>query len=135
MIGLDTNVLVRYITQDDPKQSSKANDLIENTLSAANQGVISKIVLCELSWVLSHSYKYSREQVASVIQQVLITQEFVVEDSGNAFKALQEYQVGKADFADFFRAQTHMAMGAKFTVSFDKKALKSDLFRNVQEHR
>ncbi len=133
MIGLDTNVLVRYITQDDPRQSPKANDFIENTLSESNRGVISKIVLCELSWVLSHTYKYSREQVAAVLEQVLITQEFVVEDSENAFKALQEYQVEKADFADFFLAQTHLAMGAKFTVSFDKKALKSNLFRSLMD--
>ena len=102
-----------------------------NTLSVANQGVISKIVLCELSWVLSHSYKYSREQVAAVLEQILITQEFVVEDSENAFKALQEYQAGKADFADFFLAQTHLAMGAEFTASFDKKALQSSLFRSA----
>ena len=132
MIGLDTNVLVRYITQDDPQQCAKVDALFENQLSQENSAVISKIVLSELTWVLSHAYGYSREQIALVIQQMLITQEFVIEDSENAIKALQDYQSGKAGFADYFLAQTHLAMGAKHTVSFDKKALKSNLFQPVE---
>ena len=132
MIGLDTNVLVRYITQDDPQQCAKVDALFENQLSQENSAVISKIVLCELTWVLSHAYGYSREQIALVIQQMLITQEFVIEDSENAIKALQDYQAGKAGFADYFLAQTHLSMGAKHTVSFDKKALQNNLFQAVE---
>lgn len=73
----------------------------------------------------------SPKQVAEVIQQVLITQEFLIEDSENAFKALQRYQNKSAGFADCFLAQTHQAMGAEYTVSFDKKGLKSKLFHLV----
>ena len=131
MIGLDTNVLVRYITQDDPLQASQANALLDNVLAHDNCGVISKIVLCELIWVLSYAYGYSRKQIAEVIQQILITQEFIIEDSENAQKSLQAYQVGKAGFADYFLAQTHYAMGAKYTVTFDKKALHGELFHAV----
>lgn len=131
MIGIDTNVLVRYITQDDRQQSSQANKLIENKLTQDNCGLISKIVLCELSWVLSYAYTYSKEQIVEVIQQILITQEFILEDAENALLALQHYRKGKAGFADYFLAQTHNAMGAEYTVTFDKKALKDKLFHKV----
>ncbi len=129
MIGIDTNVLVRYITQDDKQQSTKANKLLDRELSSGNTGSISKIVLCELTWVLSNAYGYSRDTISSVIQQVLITQEFVVEDSDLALKALHNYQRGNAGFADYFLAQTHYSMGAEHTVTFDKNAAKSELFQ------
>lgn len=131
MIGIDTNVLVRYITQDDRRQSLLANKLIENKLTSENCGIISKIVLCELGWVLSNAYIYSRKQIADVIQQILITQEFIVEDAENALQALQHYRKGKAGFADYFLAQTHHAMGAEYTVTFDKKALQDKFFRKL----
>ena len=56
MIGLDTNVLVRYLTQDDPVQSAQANAFIERELSPAEPGIIGHIVLCEVGWVLSRAY-------------------------------------------------------------------------------
>ena len=129
MIGIDTNILVRFITQDDKQQSAKVNQFIDQKLSADNMGLISKIVLCELTWVLSNAYGYSRNDISTIIQQVLITQEFIVEDSDLALKALQYYQHGNAGFADYFLAQTHDSMGADYTVTFDKKAAKSELFQ------
>ncbi|MEE9327977.1 MAG: type II toxin-antitoxin system VapC family toxin [Cocleimonas sp.] len=129
MIGIDTNVLVRYITQDDKQQADKANQFIDDKLSLDNAGIISKIVLCELTWVLSNAYGYSRKDISNVIQQILITQEFVMEDSDLAQQALQSYQNGNAGFADYFLAQTHSEMGAGNTVTFDKKAAKSELFQ------
>jgi len=131
MIGIDTNVLVRYITQDDQQQSNEANHFIETQLTKESPGIISKIVLCELAWVLSTAYAYPKKQIAEVIQQILITQEFCIEDSENAFKALQLYQNKSAGYADCFLAQTHNTMGAKYTVSFDKKGLKSNLFHSL----
>ncbi|HID81460.1 MAG TPA: PIN domain-containing protein [Chromatiales bacterium] len=131
MIGIDTNVLVRFITQDNRLQSSQANKLIENQLTSENCGLISKIVLCELGWVLSNAYAYSRKQIADVIHQILITQEFIIEDAETALQALQHYRNGKAGFADYFLAQTHHAMGAEYTVTFDKKALQDKLFRKL----
>ncbi len=73
MIGIDTIVLVRYITQDDQQQSKKANQFIENQLTKNEPGIISKIVLCELAWILSKAYGYAKPQIAEVIQQILIT--------------------------------------------------------------
>ena len=131
MIGIDTNILVRYITQDDQQQSKKASHFIETQLTKESPGIISKIVLCELAWVLSTAYTYPKKQIAEVIQQILITQEFLIEDSENAFKALKLYQNKSAGFADCFLAQTHQVIGAEYTISFDKKGLKSKLFHLV----
>lgn len=121
MIGLDTNVLVRYLTQDDPVQSAQVDAVIEQ-LSAEQPGVISHIVLCELVWVLSRAYQYSREQVAEVIHAVLTCQEFQIERVDLAELAFLEYQQGNADFSDYLLARRHQQMGAEYTVTFDRKA-------------
>lgn len=121
MIGLDTNVLVRYLTQDDPVQSAQVDAVIEK-LSAEQPGVISHIVLCELVWVLSRAYKYSREQVAEVIHAVLTCQEFRIERVDMAELAFLDYQQGNADFSDYLLTRRHQQMGAEYTVTFDRKA-------------
>ena len=121
MIGLDTNVLVRYLTQDDPVQSAQVNAVIEQ-LSTEQPGAISHIVLCELVWVLSRAYQYSREQVAEVIHAVLTCQEFQIERVDMAELAFLDYQQGNADFSDYLLARRHQQMGAKYTVTFDRKA-------------
>lgn len=121
MIGLDTNVLVRYLTQDDPVQSAQVNTVIEQ-LSTEKPGAISHIVLCELVWVLSRAYQYSREQVAEVIHAVLTCQEFQTERVDMAELAFLDYQQGNADFSDYLLARRHQQMGAEYTVTFDRKA-------------
>jgi len=121
MIGLDTNVLVRYLTQDDPVQSAEVDAVIEQ-LSTEQPGVISHIVLCELVWILSRAYQYSREQVAEVIHAVLTCQEFLVERVDLAELAFLDYQQGNADFSDYLLARRHQLMGAEYTVTFDRKA-------------
>ena len=121
MIGLDTNVLVRYLTQDDPVQSAEVDAVIEQ-LSTEQPGVISHIILCELVWVLSRAYEYSREQVAEVIHAVLTCKEFLVERVDLAELAFLDYQQGNADFSDYLLARRHQQMGAEYTVTFDRKA-------------
>ena len=121
MIGLDNNVLVRSLTQDDPVQSAQVDAVIEQ-LSAEKPGAISHIVLCELAWVLSRAYKYSREQVAEVIHAVLTCQEFQIERVDMAELAFLDYQQGNADFSDYLLARRHQQIGAEYTVTFDRKA-------------
>lgn len=101
MIGLDTNVLVRYVTQDDPAQAEQATRLIETRCATANPGRVAHIVLCELVWVLTRAYGYSKAQVVSVLEQILVTAELAVEDEGLAFQALDAYRTGGADFSDY----------------------------------
>lgn len=128
MIGLDTNVLVRYLTQDDPVQSARANALIEK-LSAAESGVIGHIVLCEVGWVLSRAYGYAREQVAVALGALLTCREFRVESPDLATLALQDYQRGTADFSDYLLGRAHQRLGATHTATFDCKAAEATQFR------
>ena len=88
MIGLDTNILVRYITQDDPQQSEVANHLIETRCSRSNPGHIGQIVLCELVWVLRRAYGYDKQQLLGLLDQLLVTAELDIENEQLAHRAL-----------------------------------------------
>ncbi|MFZ1386333.1 MAG: type II toxin-antitoxin system VapC family toxin [Thiolinea sp.] len=129
MIGLDTNVLVRYLTQDDPVQSTLATDFIEQQLSTSNLGIISHIVLIEVAWVLNRAYHYSRDQVAQALHAILTCQEFQVETTELAILAWQDYVQGNADFSDYLLARTHQKLGATYTITFDRKAALTPTFK------
>lgn len=128
MIGLDTNVLLRYLTQDDPLQSAQANAFIEQRLSAAEPGIIGHIVLCEVGWVLSRAYGYTREQVADALGALLTCRDFRVELPDLGILALQDYRHGTADFSDYLLGRAHQRLGARYTATFDRKAAQAPQF-------
>ena len=121
--------MVRYLTQDDPVQAAVASEFIEQQLAISNPGIISHIVLCEITWVLSRAYHYSREQIAEVINAILTCQEFQVEAADLAILAWQDYLQGNADFSDYLLARTHQYLGASHTVTFDRKAASTVTFK------
>jgi len=129
MVGIDTNVLVRHIVQDDEEQGALARELIEDTLDSINQGHLPLIVLCELVWLLGTGYGYSRKQIALALRQVLVTDCFAVERHALAWAALYDYDAGGADYADCIIARINREYGADPTFTFDRKAAKSDGFR------
>lgn len=131
MIGLDTNVLVRYVIQDDPDQGPAAARLIEAQCTADVPGRIDHVVLCELVWVLETAYGYARAQVASVLRQILGTAELVVESPRLAWAALRAYEAGPADYADYLIGQRNRAAGCEITCTFDRRAARSPLYRAV----
>ena len=73
MLGIDTNILVRYITQDDPIQSPLVSQFLKQECTEKNPCYLSNIVLCEMVWVLETAYHYKREQIANVLQIILET--------------------------------------------------------------
>ncbi len=122
MIGLDTNILVRYIVQDDAHQASLATDLIERTLDVAERpGFINSIVLCELVWVLETAYAYRRDQIAETLQRLFEVDRLRVQAPAIAWRALDAYRQG-ADFADALLAYDNESAGCAYTASFDKRA-------------
>ena len=125
MIGLDTNVLVRYFAQDDARQSAKATALIES-LTHAQPGYLSQAVLIELVWVLQRCYGASREMVAETLERVLRTQELVVQEAEHVWQALRVYRQG-GDFADCLIACVAISAGCDEVVSFDKGAAKAGM--------
>lgn len=122
MIGLDTNVLVRFLTQDDPKQSAKANRVINQELSEKNQGFVSHPVLMELIWVLRFSYDQSKETLIHVIENLLVTKQLQIERADLVYLALQKYVNGQADFSDALIYMLAESAGCEKTLTFDKKS-------------
>jgi predicted nucleic-acid-binding protein len=124
MIGLDTNVIVRYVMQDDPKQSQKAVRLIE-ALSAESPGFVPVVAVVEFVWVLTSCYELTREQVAAAIDGVLRAKEFVVDRMEQIAQALRVYRSGSADFADCLIERGAASAGCEKTMTFDVSAAKS----------
>jgi predicted nucleic-acid-binding protein len=124
MIGLDTNVLVRYIMQDDAKQAAKAVALVES-LTVEAPGFVSIVSVVELGWVLSSSYDLTRDQVAQTLDLLLRTKQVVVDRADQVLSALRVFKVGSADFADCLIERTAAHAGCDRTMTFDAGAAKT----------
>jgi predicted nucleic-acid-binding protein len=122
VIGLDTNVVIRYLTQDDPKQSPIATRLMEKSLSTDDPGFVSLVVLAEVVWVLVSLYSVDRAAVAEVVSGLLTTEQLRVESAELVWRAKRRYEVSKADFSDALIAECAGAAGCKRSVTFDRAA-------------
>lgn len=131
MIGLDTNVLVRYFTQDDRVQSARAARLIETQCVPESPGYVSLVTLCELVWVLSSGYGYGRGDIARLIRGILTTSALAVEGSDRVWDALRRYEPGKAGFADYLIGFACREVGAVPVYTFDRLAAADSLFVSV----
>jgi predicted nucleic-acid-binding protein len=123
MLGLDTNVLVRYIMQDDAKQSAVATRLMESFTTQA-PGFVSVVALVELAWVLAGSYGLSRQQQAQAMELLLRSKEVVVDRADQCIRALRVFKSTSADFADCLISLGAAAAGCKQTLTFDVGASK-----------
>jgi len=124
MIGLDTNVLVRYVMQDDPKQSQKASRLMES-LSPETPGFVPLVALVEFVWVLASCYDLTREQLAQALDGLLRAKEVVLERAEQVSQALRTFGASAANFADCLIERTAAAAGCEKTMTFDAGAAKS----------
>jgi len=122
MIGIDTNVLVRYLAQDDPDQTKIATAFIEDKCTKDNLGFINYITLCEMCWVLKRLYKTPKEQLAGIIEQLLRTTQLFVQEPQVVWIALEEFKADNADFPDCLIAQINLANYCSSTVTFDVRA-------------
>ncbi len=123
MIGLDTNVLVRYIMQDDPKQSRKATALIES-LNDDHPGFITVVSVLELYWVLTTCYDLTDNQVKQALDVLLRTRQIIVDRADQVLRALRVFETSKADFADCLIERTASSAGCEQTLTFDVNAAK-----------
>jgi predicted nucleic-acid-binding protein len=124
VIGLDTNVLVRYVMQDDPRQSPRATRLVES-LSADEPGFVPLVVVVELVWVLSASYGLARAQVLAVLEALLRAKELVIDRAALVSQAVTRCATGPADFADALIERLAAAQGCSATMTFDTGAAKA----------
>lgn len=124
MIGLDTNVLVRYIMQDDSVQSPKATKLIEALDGIESFGYVTLVTVVELVWVLGSSYELTRVQVAQALDSLIRARQLKLESAEQVVRALRVFKVGKADFADCLIERSADNAGCENTVTFDVNASK-----------
>jgi predicted nucleic-acid-binding protein len=131
MIGLDTNVVVRYLTQDDPVQSQKASELIERGLTKENPGFVSVVAMVETAWVLERVYGLTAQEMAAAIERMLEVDVLVVENEQEVFTAMIAVKEGRSSFADALIGALGARVGCSHTVTFDQKALRLPAFKSL----
>ena len=120
MIGLDTNLLVRLLIQDDASQARAVERLFIRARRDRTQLFVADVMLCELVWVLSRRAKVSRAGIADALEQLFNAETIIVSDSGIAKRALAAYRDGPGDFADYLVREQALAAGASEVVTFDR---------------
>jgi predicted nucleic-acid-binding protein len=128
MKGVDTNVLVRYLVQDDPRQSKRANTVIEEALSGDGRLHVDTAVLCELVWVLRAAYQLDRATVAAALLQLIDAAQLSLEDRDSVREAARRFRAGPGDFADYAIALRNRAAGCETTLTFDRAHKRDELF-------
>ena len=128
MLGVDTNVLVRFLVRDDEAQFEKARKLIKREVAAGRRVFVNQLVLMETEWVLRSRYAVPKSQIIEAISGLLDATEVQFEDEPSIEEALFMWKDTTADFADCLIGAKNRRMGCKATVSFDVKASKLPCF-------
>ncbi|MDN5789182.1 PIN domain-containing protein [Pseudorhodobacter sp.] len=121
MIGLDTNVLIRFLTQDDAGQGALASALMAELTDAA-PGFVCREVMVELVWVMERAYGLPRDAICAALNGLLESRELVVEAADRVAVAVDRYRQGGAGFADQMIALAGQAAGCDRVATFDRKA-------------
>jgi predicted nucleic-acid-binding protein len=131
MIGLDSNVLIRYLTQDDPVQSAKATEIIERRLTPRNPGFVSVVAMVEIVWVLDRAYSLTAKEISTVVERLLQVEVLAIENEQEVFTAMVALKQGRGSFSDALIAELGVRAGCARTLTFDKKALRLPGFEIV----
>lgn len=118
MIGLDTNMLVDYIMQDDAKQSPKATK-IAKPLGGVKSGYATTVAMVELVWVLSVSFELARSHIGQALDGIIRTKQFKIEKADQVIRALRVFKGGKSDFADCLIERFVDSAGCEKNITFD----------------
>ncbi len=120
MIGFDTNIVVRLMVEDDEAQVRLARKLLEGAAESNEPVFISDIVLSELEWVLESAYKVPRLRILAAVNELVADERFCFEDRMRVMSALNLYQQGKGDLADYLLGIRGDDAGARTTFTFDR---------------
>jgi predicted nucleic-acid-binding protein len=131
MIGLDTNIVVRYLTQDDPVQSAKAREILERRLTAKNPGFVSVVAMVETVWVLDRAYLLTAQEIATAVERLLQVEVLAIENEQEVFTAMIALKQGRGSFADALIAELGARVGCTRTLTFDRKATRLSGFQVV----
>jgi predicted nucleic-acid-binding protein len=131
MLGLDTNVLIRYLVQDDRRQYEKARRLIHREAGKGEPVLVSLLVLLEIEWVLRSRYGLSKAEILAAFSALLDAADLAFEDETSVEYALYSWKDSAADFADCLIEARNRRLGCRATATFDGKALKLAGFISV----
>jgi predicted nucleic-acid-binding protein len=131
MIGLDTNILVRLLVEDDPVQTARAKDFVERRCTPESPGYINCVVLAEFVWVLGSIYHFGRAEIASAMETLFAGRDRVIEYHDDVLQALADYKMGSIGFTDAMIARINLARGCEATATFDRNAAKLKGFVRV----
>ena len=129
MIGLDTNVILRYLLQDDPKQTRQANHIFERQLSEQNPGYISLATVLEIVWVLRSLLKQTPSQIASHLENLLAADSLEVQNEQQVFEAAFALKRGTGEFEDALIGALNAWAGCSHTLTFDRKTTRLPYFQ------
>jgi predicted nucleic-acid-binding protein len=129
MKAVDTNVLARYLRDDDPEQSRKAARLIQRVMNSGESLFVDHVVLCELAWILDSVYGHSKVEIIQMIEMILHTEQMQLEDRTCVEQALQDYRKSKAGFADCLVGRRNATFGCESTISFDRDLRSLETFQ------
>ena len=132
MTGLDTNILIRHIMQDDALQSPKATQIIERNLSEAGPGFISLATILETAWVLESVYRLSPHDIAEAIERLLQIETLLIQNENEVHTAMFALRTGQGSFDDALIGVLGTWAGCEYTLTFDKKASRLQGFELVQ---
>jgi predicted nucleic-acid-binding protein len=122
MLGIDTNVLVRFLVRDDEAQFEKARRLIKREITAGRRVFVSQLVLLETEWVLRSRYSLPKQQIVAAISGLLDAADVQFEDEPAIEEALYHWKDAAADFADCLIGSKNRRLGCRATATFDVKA-------------
>lgn len=120
MIAFDTNVLLRLLLNDEPRQARQAQALLDRAVSRSDPVLLPDIVLCELEWVLGAVYGVSKPEIVRTLRRLLDTRAFAFLDRGAVADALRDYEAGNGDFSDYLIGASAARAGASTTCTFDR---------------
>ena len=124
MLGIDTNVLIRYLVRDDQPQYEKARRLINREVSVREPVLVSLLVLLETEWVLRSRYELAKPDIVAAFSALLDAAELAFEDEPSIEHAIYSWKDSAAEFADCLIEARNRRLGCRATATFDGKALK-----------
>jgi predicted nucleic-acid-binding protein len=131
MIGLDTNVILRYLLQDDPGQTRRANQIIDKQLSPENRGFISLVAVLEIVWVMRSLLKQNPLQISAHIEHLLAAETLEVQNEQQVFDAAFALKRGTGEFEDALIGSLNAWAGCNGTLTFDKRASRLPYFQLI----
>lgn len=132
MIGLDTNVILRYLLQDDPKQALQANQIIDQQLSEQNPGFINLVTMLEVVWVLRSLLKQTPSQIASHLENLLAADSLQIQNEQQVFEAAFALKRGTGEFEDALIGALNAWSGCSHTLTFDRRAMRLPYFQAIE---